>query len=80
MLGIVGNELTDAHFQDLKASGIIPTCINLFFEYPLNNILHASVEKIIKFSLESFNETCYSILFEDANLLQQILTAWEANK
>jgi len=80
ILGVIGNELTDAYFQDLKECGIIPTCINLFFDYPLNNILHASVEKIIKFSLESFNETCYSILFEDANLLQQILTAWEANK
>jgi len=79
-LGMVGNPLTDAHYDDLKNSGIIPTCVQLFFDFPLNNLLHAAVAKIIRFFLESFSHTCYAILFEDVNLLKLILDAWNANK
>ncbi|XAR59748.1 hypothetical protein NMG60_11015703 [Bertholletia excelsa] len=65
-----GNEVTE---KELICSGTIKRILELFFEYPYNNLLHHHVESIILSCLESKNNTVIDHLLQDCNLIGKIL-------
>ncbi|XP_052185073.1 uncharacterized protein LOC127796751 [Diospyros lotus] len=66
-----GNELAE---QELVSSGTIQRTLDLFFEYPFNNMLHHHVESIIFSCLESKNNTkIVDHLFQECDLIGKIL-------
>ena len=59
----------------LRDLGFIQTCIDLFFEFPWNNLLHGSVEHIVQMVVSGECKTLQDALFTDARFLQRILEA-----
>ncbi len=64
----------------LRSLGLICKCINLFFLYPWNNLLHGSVEHIIQMVVSGDCEMLKAALFEDCDFLNRILKAMELSK
>ncbi|KAK6926787.1 SIT4 phosphatase-associated protein family [Dillenia turbinata] len=58
---------------ELVRSGTIKRVLDLFFEYPYNNMLHHHVESIILSSLESKNAVILDHLFQECDLIGKIL-------
>ncbi|KAK6936051.1 SIT4 phosphatase-associated protein family [Dillenia turbinata] len=58
---------------ELVRSGTIKRVLDLFFEYPYNNMLHHHVESIILSSLESKNAVIFDHLFQECDLIGKIL-------
>ncbi|XP_010264671.1 PREDICTED: serine/threonine-protein phosphatase 6 regulatory subunit 3-like isoform X2 [Nelumbo nucifera] len=67
-----GNEVAE---KELVSSGTIQRILDLFFEYPFNNLLHHHVESIILSCLESKNNMIVDHLFRDCNLIGKFLQA-----
>jgi len=61
--------------KKLKELGLIKICIDLFFAYPWNNLLHGSVEHIIQMVVSGDCEILKKALFEDCDFLNRILSA-----
>mmetsp|Transcript_19327 Transcript_19327/g.30654 ORF Transcript_19327/g.30654 Transcript_19327/m.30654 type:complete len:1174 (+) Transcript_19327:224-3745(+) len=61
--------------QKLRELGLIKICIDLFFAYPWNNLLHGSVEHIIQMVVSGDCEILKKALFEDCDFLNRILEA-----
>jgi len=65
--------------KELVKTDILNTCLDLFFNYPWNNFLHAIVEIIIQSILEGENESLKMTLVVDAKLIQRIVDASKEN-
>ena len=61
--------------KKLRELGLIKICIDLFFAYPWNNLLHGSVEHIIQMVVSGECEILKKALFEDCDFLNRILEA-----
>lgn len=61
--------------KELVSSGAIQRILDLFFEYPYNNLLHHHVESIITSCLESKNVMLVEHVFQDCNLIGKIIEA-----
>eukprot|EP01083_Nonionella_stella_P065309 171006_1 len=59
----------------LRSLGLIVQCIDLFFLYPWNNLLHGSVEHIIQMVVSGDCSILKKALFEDCDFLNRILSA-----
>ncbi|GAB4825421.1 hypothetical protein Ancab_008294 [Ancistrocladus abbreviatus] len=66
---------TEAAEEELVNSGTIKRIIDLFFEYPYNNVLHHHVENIISSCLESKKSATLDHLFQDSDLISKMLQA-----
>lgn len=58
---------------------VLPTIMDLFFEYEWNNMLHGLVESIIRTILDSRSEDLKTALFEQAGLVTRFLEAYGKN-
>merc|ERR1711920_1152453 len=65
--------------EKLRELGLIRICIELFFEYPWNNLLHGSVEHIIQMVVSGDCAILKRALFEDCDFLNRILEARECS-
>ncbi|CAM6102963.1 unnamed protein product [Calypogeia fissa] len=61
--------------QELVRLGAIQIILNLFFNYPFNNMLHHHVESIISSCLESNSPALIDHLFKDCDFVARILAA-----
>lgn len=66
---------SDRVSQRLRNLGFISICMNLFFQYPWNNLLHGSVEHIVQMVVSGQCCILKKALFEDCDFLQRILNA-----
>lgn len=55
--------------------GLVNICLDLFFTYDMNNLLHILVDEIVTSCLVSDNAELISSLFNDCRLLERILLA-----
>ncbi|MED6136644.1 hypothetical protein PIB30_057827 [Stylosanthes scabra] len=67
-----GNEVAE---NEMANSGIIRRVIDLFFEYPFNNLLHHHVESIILSCLESRNDAIVDHLLLECDLIGRVVSA-----
>jgi len=61
--------------EQLRSLGLIEICIDLFFAYPWNNLLHGSVEHIIQMVVSGECTILKTALFADCDFLTKILEA-----
>jgi len=61
--------------RQLRDLSLIRICIDLFFDYPWNNLLHGSVEHIIQMVVSGDCAILKRALFEDCDFLNRILAA-----
>jgi len=59
----------------LMESKLIARCLDLFFQYKWNNVLHSSVEQIIRTTLETKPSHLCLYIFIDCKLVDRILQA-----
>ncbi|RYR42887.1 hypothetical protein Ahy_A08g039323 isoform B [Arachis hypogaea] len=67
-----GNEVAE---NEMANSGTIQRVIDLFFEYPFNNLLHHHVESIILSCLESRNDAIVDHLLHECDLIGRVISA-----
>ncbi|MED6155840.1 hypothetical protein PIB30_009048 [Stylosanthes scabra] len=67
-----GNEVAE---NEMANSGIIRRVIDLFFEYPFNNLLHHHVESIILSCLDSRNDAIVDHLLLECDLIGRVVNA-----
>ncbi|QHN95050.1 hypothetical protein HN51_042947 [Arachis hypogaea] len=67
-----GNEVAE---NEMANSGTIQRVIDLFFEYPFNNLLHHHVESIIFSCLESRNDAIVDHLLHECDLIGRVISA-----
>ncbi|EGC34970.1 hypothetical protein DICPUDRAFT_92107 [Dictyostelium purpureum] len=58
---------------------ILSTCLELFFKYQWNNLLHSQIHQICQIILYSENDELKVCLLKDAKLLDRIIDADQAN-
>eukprot|EP00250_Pteridium_aquilinum_P014961 c22305_g3_i1 orf=689-3370(+) len=63
--------------QELVKLGAIQLVLNLFFDYPFNNLLHHHVENIVTSCIESNNKMLVDHLLVDCGLVARLLGADE---
>ncbi|ONK67342.1 uncharacterized protein A4U43_C06F19170 [Asparagus officinalis] len=68
----IGSEAAE---RQLVERGAIKHILNMFFEYPFNNILHRTVENIIALCLESKSDILIQHLLLDCDIVNKILDA-----
>jgi len=66
--------------ETLIKNGVITSCLELFFYYPWNNFLHATVSSMIEGILTSGNEDLEALLISETKLLEQIGAAAKENE
>jgi len=64
---------------EIMKTGVLSTCLSLFFQYPWNNFLHSTVEQVIQTILDGENEELKIHLLRDAKLLDRICEASREN-
>jgi len=61
-------------------SGVLDTCLDLFFRYMWNNFLHTTVEQMIQGILDGENEDLKKALLVDCKLIKRIVEATRENE
>mmetsp|Transcript_21511 Transcript_21511/g.36882 ORF Transcript_21511/g.36882 Transcript_21511/m.36882 type:complete len:844 (-) Transcript_21511:515-3046(-) len=56
---------------------VVTICMDLFYEYKWNNLLHAQVERLIAAIVDSDSDTLKSWLFTSCNIVQRVLEGYE---
>ncbi|ETO25387.1 hypothetical protein RFI_11749 [Reticulomyxa filosa] len=64
----------------LRSSSLLQTCMQLFWQYPWNNLLHTSVEHLIDSIVNGTSGPFKQILFEKCDLLNQLLHGYQSNQ
>ncbi|XP_072965394.1 uncharacterized protein [Typha angustifolia] len=65
----------EAAVKELIKSGAIQRIMDLFFEYPFNNLLHHHVEALILSALESKHSAIIDHIFGDCSIIEKLLQA-----
>eukprot|EP01133_Synstelium_polycarpum_P017757 gene17757-21180_t len=66
----------DQKFMEL---GILTTCLDLFFKYPWNNLLHSQINQICQIVLYSENDDLKISMLEASDLLNRIVKGNDEN-
>ncbi|KAG6548720.1 hypothetical protein Mapa_009875 [Marchantia paleacea] len=61
--------------QELVRLGAIQIILNLFFDYPFNNMLHHHVESILTSCIESNSQALIDHLFKDCDFISRLIAA-----
>jgi len=67
-------------FNAILSSDLLPTILDLFFQYKWNNFLHQSVFSMLSVLLQSPNERIIRLVIIDCHLLDRILAAETENE
>jgi len=66
--------------QKLAELKVVPSILDLFFQYEWNNMLHGLVESIIRTILESESFALKQSLFVDGKFVDRVLSAYKKNE
>jgi len=66
--------------MELMKSSALPCCVELFFQYPWNNFLHAVVEQMVTAILEGENLDFKMWTLKDAKVVDRIVESSNANE
>lgn len=66
--------------QELMAKNVLSSFLDLFFNYPNNNLLHHQVEQVITEIMVAPNDDIKSALFKEGRLLERMAEAIKANE